>query len=355
MRLPGPEPIPMTGGSRSLPSIEPIPSVNQEGFFLPDHQLESFDSQVDPSQTRLLDQGSSRGNNWRIEEQQLSNGTRLEVGTIEPARRRTDIGLAMGTPWGTQVAGLNLHHGLNAARLGLPVTIVGPEIGQSVSLAESAHNLAAVAAEQGRQGFIDPTHMIYHGYSRPGMFGFAVPLQAKREGISVLFSHITDPCLAIKPSDMSLDDIRDIAQQAPVEVASAIFGIAKMIAHPARRKHYPATIRPTVSGIAQVVRTGIPLFSGEAGILTGHVPPDAKMHVGFFRSSSTNSRREYKRRLAGRPGVTFSDPEGSHITGGEQSTIDHTGRQLSAIILQLRLGVKPQEIDYTLIHEKNAA
>jgi hypothetical protein len=334
------EPV-LTSGVQSAPTPPTGPSAEQEGFL------------IDPDYAVAIDSGESRGNRWWVEEHQTKDGIQFDVGIIEPKRRRTDSRLLIGTAWGTQVLGLNLHHGLGAAQLGAPVTIVGPEKNASVTLAESGRLALAYINYQdhGKNGFADPTHLMYKGFSRGAMLGFGLQSLAKEFGRQIIFSHLDDPCLAKKLSNLDLSDVAEVMSKGPKELAGTARNISSLILHPARRKHYVHTVDLSPRGLRQFVRTGRALFTGEAGDLAAAVPKDAQLHVRFFRQSLANQRREFKRRLAGKPGVSFSDVNGSHTEGTSPETLDQTAQQLSGVIIQLSLGIHPAELDYSLIHE----
>jgi hypothetical protein len=96
-------------------------------------------------------------------------------------------------------------------------------------------------------------------------------------------------------------------------------------------------------------------MGGEAGFLARHVSKGANMNVGFMSRSLPNQSQDFKQALAGRPGINILDLKGAHTSGMREDILEMTKRRMSGLILQLALGVKPDELDYSLVHLAEAA
>ncbi len=301
-----------------------------------------------------LKSGSGSFGSWSMETWEMDDNTRYEVCRIEPTHRRTNVALTMGTPWGTQVEGLNMHTGIDAARDGLPVIIVGPEMNASIPISQSAHNQLQIINRIEDTGFSEPKVSIFKGFSREAMIMFGLFAYSPEDERRVLYGEAIDPCLAVPLREVIRDlnphGIVEALEYGAQETIGSLQLVASILRDPRRRRFYTRTIDVSARGLMQLIRTGKPLFNGEAGELALHVPTDAHMNIGFLVTSMANQKDKFQQRLVDHPNITYSDYEGCHTHGARRRIMQDTSRRLSGLTLQLSLGVPYDEIDYTLIN-----
>ena len=345
-----PEAHPFSGASHQAEIIALRP--HQEGVF--DGQtidpLPQYSSVMDPSQHKLLSQGKSDGFHWHIERQQTNDEIAFDVGYFEPEERRTDIALYIDTSWSTQVKGLNSHTASTAARLGIPTVVKGPEIGVSIPISHSAYNTHALMDAVEDEGFSERGVAMHKGFSRGAMTGLGVNAYARLFNRKMLYAEADDPCLAHSFLDLSVEEIREYAQYLPVEAVSVVRQVGRIMLDPRRVRHYRHTVDISRNGLMQVVRTGIPLFSGEAGLLADHVSQDAAMNVTFQRGMPANHRKDFSRRLSGRPRLVIGERDGPHTPAIGRKGLGESVVRLVGLMDQLTEGVRPDEIDFSKVH-----
>ena len=312
--------------------------------------MPKYHTEIDTSYRKSLHaEEKSYGKFW-IEEWRDSEGTYFDVGKFEPKRVRTDVALVEDTSLTTQVLGFNTHGALGAMRLGMRALIKGPEKNKSIRQSQSAHNTHAMLNVTDAEGFSQPKIAIVKGFSRGAMLGMGTNAYSESFGRHILYSDLTDPCLARAVKDMGLLEMLGYVQYLPHETIGSTRMLTRIMLNPKLRKHYMKTVDVSPKGAKQVWLNGAPLMNGEAGFMAERVPMDAEMHIRFFKGSLPNMRNDFKRRLAGRPGVVFEDRDGIHTSGANQETRLNTSGRLSGLVLQLSMGVKPEDIDFSLVH-----
>ena len=118
-----------------------------------------------------------------------------------------------------------------------------------------------------------------------------------------------------------------------------------------RIRHYNKTVDISPHGAAKLIRTGLPLFSGDTGRMAHFSPRDMRMHIRFLNQSLPNQKHIFTEILAGRPNIYYDDREGVHTGGAERATIEHLALRMSGVIWQLSSKVKPEDIDYDFVHQ----
>ena len=326
------------------------PSTPEGVFVLPE-----YESSVDPDYRKLIDQGEGEGFRWYIEERTTDDGIRFDVGYFEPDEPITDIAWAVDTSWTTQVAGLNSHTASKIARAGMKAIVKGPEKNVSIPLSHSAFLTHALLDATDEEGFSRPKVIAHKGFSRGAMIGFGVNAYAPIFGRQLIYSERDDPCVAHHILELTRDEIVDYLGYVPEELFTVGRQLGSILLDPRRLKHYVQTVDLSPNGLIQVVRTGRPLFGGEAGLMAELVPDDAQMHVTFQRGMPANHREDYKRRLAGRDGVVIKEYRGTHV---QHISRKHAGRfttRLSGLVVQLGDEVPVDELDFTQVHLPQAA
>jgi hypothetical protein len=317
--------------------------------------LPQYDNSVKLLDIDTFESGSGNYGAWQKEVWEMEDGTRYKVCRIEPACRKTNVALASGTPWGTQIEGFNMHSAIEASRLGIPQIIIGPEMNASIPLSLSAYNQLQILNHIERSGFSEPKVSILKGFSRQAMIIFGMLAYAPNDERSVLYADSTDPCLAVSLHDMihelGVKDYVHALRYGAEEVVGSLYLIARVLSDPRRRRYYHRTIDMSIAGGTQFVRTGVPLFSGEAGELALHVPRDTYMNIGFLLTSLANQASHFKDRLRYHPNVTYTDYEGVHTHGARRKIMDDTSKRLSGLVFQLARGVNHDELDYSLVHQ----
>jgi len=317
--------------------------------------LPVYSSVMDSSNNRLLSQGRSDGFHWHIERQQTDDGIAFDVGYFEPEVRRSDVALYIDTSWTTQVKGLNSHTASIAARLGMPSIVKGPEIGSSIPLSHSAHNTHALMDAVENEGFAEKGIAVHKGFSRGAMIGLGVNAYAEQFNRTMLYAEEDDPCLAHSIFDVSPEEIVDYAQYVPKEIATTLLKIGRIVMDPRRVRYYHRTIDVSGRGFKQIVQTGMPLFSGEAGLLADHVSQDAFMNIAFQKGMPANHRNDFTDRLSGRPGVMVSELEGTHTGAIGRKGSGEFILRIVGLIDQIDEGVPTDQIDFTKVHLPSAA
>jgi hypothetical protein len=331
-----------------------------EGVFLdaPDNlhdlPLPSYDTEVDTSYRKSIrtNRDYGYGTTWH-EEWQMSDGIRYDVLITEPEQRKTDIVVAKDTAWGTQVQGFNAHLAREMMRLGYPMVIKGPEKGGSIPLSHSAYNTHRVLDETEKIGLHESKVAAIEGYSRGAMIGFGTGAYADQHGRKIVYSNLTDPCLAhpIEFTARQLGETLSNMKDAPIEVLASAVQLGRLVLNPAKLFHYRETINLSVEGARQFYQTGKPLFTGEAGFLARHFPEDSQATICFFRNSLANHQAEFVDILKHHEGVEIKRPRGGHITGMDKRILGNIITRFSGLIRQLDAGVHHREIDYSLVHK----
>lgn len=341
---------PNSGASHQAEVIPLRPQ--HEGVFdtLEIDALPVYSSVIDSTQNRLLRQGRSDGFYWHIDRQQTDDEIKFDVGYFEPEKRRTDIALYIDTSWTTQVQGLNSHTASVAARLGIPTIVKGPEIDTSISLSHSAHNTHALMDVIENEGFCEKKLAMHEGFSRGAMIGLGVNAYAEKFERKMLYAEEDDPCLAHSIFNVSSEEILDYVQYVPRELLTAAQQIGTIIMDPRRLRYYHKTVDISLCGIKQIVQTGIPLFGGEAGLLADNVARDAVMNVTFQKGMPANHRRDFRQRLAGRPGLAMYELEGTHTGAIGRKGLGSFVVRFVSILDQLSDGVPTDQLDFTKVH-----
>ncbi len=338
-------------GSEVAPVTELHPRENG-GVFLPP-VLPSYDTVVDTSYRKTLKttRHAGIGTTW-VEEWRMDDGTRYQILIGEPDKPGIDIPVIKDTALGTQVEGFNEDVARLLMKLHFPVIVKGPEIGSSIPLSHSAHNTHQVMDRAEEIGFFRPKVAAVEGYSRGAMIGFGTNSYAPENGRHIIYSNLTDPCVEheIKVSREQLEDLRE---HGPTEVFTAALQLGNLVLHPIRAWHYRKTVDLSIDGALQFYRTALPVFSGEAGRLCNAMPQDTRATVGFFQNSIGNNESEYVEVLETYyPNIVIKRTHGGHLTGIDEQILANVATRFSGLGTQLREGVEPADIDYSLVHQQ---
>jgi hypothetical protein len=346
-RVLSPAPPDMTGAD-----LAATPSPDEKGFFYPDYVLPDYDSAVDTANiTPLGEPVHHRGyGTVYLEEWPMLDeaGTRYQVARCIADKPVSKMWVAKETAWSTQVEGINIDVARKLMKLGLHVLVKGPEIDSSLPLSHSAYNTHLILdALQELHEDVDTSSVALEGYSRGSMIAFGTNAYAKHFGRRILYSNLTDPCVA-RPIQLDLETVKK-AVTLPVDIALLEFDVARSLASPRRGKHLLKTIKPTPKGLLQFVRTGGPLMNGEAGMMAAHTPHDMQATIAFFRRCRVNDANLYEQILADRRGVRFVRPEGGHGGGLDRRIIGNISVRFSRLAEQLAEGRDAEELDYHYI------
>lgn len=348
-------------GSHNVYQFKGHPQETLENVFFHTN-IEEKTSTTLPKYSSVIDQGyhvpkgsgTSDNFRWHIEEQRTDDDIHFDVGYFEPSIRKTNIAMFIDTSWTTQVKGLNSHTASIAARLGIPTIVKGPEYNVSIPLSHSAHNTHALIDAVANNNFCEADVVLHKGYSRGAMIGFGVNAYASTFNRTVLYSERDDPCLAHNIFKVSGEEVVDYINYVPQEVIHSLKQIGKIILDPRRLRYYHKTIDISTHGLAQIVRTGLPLFGGEAGVLAENIPSDVQMNVLFLKGMPANHRHDFKRRLAGREGIVIQEIDGTHTDAIARKHVGDFVIRLSGLAAQLQDGATPNEIDFLKVHLHDA-
>jgi hypothetical protein len=180
------------------------------------------------------------------------------------------------------------------------------------------------------------------------MIAFGTNAYAARFGRTVLYSNLTDPCVA-RPIQRDFETVKK-ALTLPLDVAMLEFALTRsVVTDPRRGRHLLRTIDPTPKGFLQFIRTGKPLMNGEAGMMAEQTPLDMRATIAFFRRCRVNDARRYEQILANRLGVRFVRPEGGHGGGLDRRIIGNVAVRFGRLAEQLAEGRTSDELDYAYI------
>jgi hypothetical protein len=281
-------------------------------------------------------------------------GTKYRIMRCEADQPVSDIWVVKDTAWSTQVEGANVDVARKLMKLGFNVLIKGPEIGSSLPLSESAYNTHQILNAMEGLGYMDASSIAVEGYSRGSMIAFGTNAYAKQFGRKVLYSNLTDPCVA-QPIQPDIETAKKAATLG-LDIAMLEVAVLRSLTDLRRGRHLLKTIDPTPKGFLQFLRTGAPLMNGEAGKMATHTPQDMQATIAFFRRCRVNDAKTYEQILANRPGVRFVRPEGGHGGGLDKRIIGNVAVRFGRLAEQLEDGRNPAELDYSYItYGKKAA
>lgn len=334
--------------SARLELVSSNPSPDEKGSLYDDYVLPAYASEVDTDHivsrgkpTQHRDYGTTYPEEWPMLDE---HDTRYHVTRCVAERPVSDLWVVKDTAWSTQPEGANTDIARKLMKLGLNVLIKGPEVGSSLPLSESAFNTHRVLDAMEELGHMDASAVALEGYSRGSMIAFGTNAYAEQFDRKILYSNLTDPCVAL-PIKVNVETAKK-AVTLPADIAMLEFAILRGLADPRRGRHLVKTINPTPNGLIQFARTGWPLFNGEAGKMAARTPKDMQATIAFFRRCRVNDWQTYQRILADRPGVRFVRPEGGHGGGLDQRIIGNIAVRFGRLAEQLADGRSPDELDY---------
>lgn len=316
-----------------------------------DYQLPEYLHAADVANMELVEEkhhddlGTIYKEHWTMGDEAQ---TEYEVLRCQAAEPRTDVWAVKDLAWSTQLEGLNTDVARKIMRLGMNAVIKGPELHNSIRLSESAYNTHSILDGYQKLGYLDASHIAVEGYSRGSMIGFGTNAYAEQFDRKVIYSNLTDPCMAlgIHADAETVKKAINLPQDILFLGAAALRGV---IDNPNRGKHLLKTIDFSPEGAAQFVRTGRYLLNGEAGMMASKTPMDMKATIAFFRHSEANDEVVYRQLLEGREYVRFVQPEGGHGGGIDSRIIGNVAVRMGRLVDQLEEGRSPEEIDYQKI------
>jgi hypothetical protein len=293
------------------------------------------------------------GKTW-VEDWEMTDGTRHNLLFGKSSSNPLGMLIVKDTAWITQVEGFNHDVALMLMGKGFDVLIKGPERGTSLELAQNAHHTHKILDKVEEIGISKTSNVGLEGYSRGSMIGFGTIGRARLHDRKIVYANLTDACVA-RSIEYTLAELLESTKGAPAELLTIAHELGVIALHPTKLWHYRKTFDATVDGMMQIVRTGLPLFTGESGILAGQMPKDTQATAAFFRNSLANHRRLYKEIIKGkdgdlRPGIETKLTPGGHGRGMAEKILGNIGLRFSRLGDQLREGALPEEIDFTKVH-----
>ncbi|MEI8338330.1 MAG: hypothetical protein WCF91_00155 [bacterium] len=316
-----------------------------------DYQLPEYLHAADVANLQLVEEqehtnlGTIFKEHWVMGDEAQTEYNVLRCEASEP---RTDVWTVKDLAWSTQLEGLNTDVARKIMRLGMNAIIKGSELHNSIKLSESAYNTHAILDGYQKLGYLDAKHIAVEGYSRGSMIGFGTNAYAEQFDRRVIYSNLTDPCMALGIHA----DAETVKKAISLPIDLGLLGAAALqgiIANPNRGRHLIKTIDFSPEGAAQFVRTGRHLLNGEAGMMATKTPLDMKATIAFFRLSEANDEPVYRQLLAGREGVRFVQPEGGHGGGIDSRIIGNVAVRMGRLVDQLAEGRSPDDINYQKI------
>jgi hypothetical protein len=313
-----------------------------EDYRLPSYESYADERHIDFGTPKQQDEyGTTYIDRWTMDDE---FGTQYNVMRCLAAEPKTDVWVVKDTAWSTQVTGLNTDVARKLMGLGFNVLIKGPEIGSSIPLSNSAFNTHQILDGLERRGDISASRIAVEGYSRGSMIGFGTNAYAESFDRDVLFSNLTDPCVALPVKVAPFDaETAKKAATLPLDITMLGVAIAKGLSHPVRGRHIAQTIDPSWDGLKQFYRTGKPLMNGEAGMMAAKTPKDMKATIAFFRRCRVNDAPTYQAILADHPKVRFVRPEGGHGGGIDSRIIGNVAVRFGRLLEQLQEGRQTHE------------
>jgi hypothetical protein len=338
---------PEMGGA--VAPVIPINPRENGGFSLPEYQTE-----VDADYKKAIAtvHHPFLGTTW-VDEWRMDDGTRFDVSLSEPLSHTSDIVVVKDTAWGTQVRGFNEDVARMFMRMGLTLLIKGPEKNRSIPLSHSAHNTHKVLDVAQDLGYHRPDIAMVEGYSRGAMIGLGTNAYASQFGRRILYSELTDPCVARPLSELSRKEWVELMKDAPPEIATGIYQLGHLALNPVKAWHYRRTINASPAGLLQFVRHAKPVFSGETGDFARRFPEDGQANISFFMNSLASDEKTFRSILRDHYGVEINRLGRGHLTGMDTRLFGHIVSRFSGITKQLREGVEPEDVDYSFVHKKS--
>jgi len=341
----------MENTSHEHPANDAGSAIHDYSNLYKDYQLPYYDHAADVANINVLDQqvhgdlGVIYKERWMMGDEAQTEYNVLRCQAAEP---RTDVWAVKDLAWSTQLEGLNTDVARKIMRIGMNAIIKGPELHNAIKLSESAYNTHAILDGYQKLGYLDAQHIAVEGYSRGSMIGFGTNAYAEQFDRKVIYSNLTDPCMALGIHA----DAETVKKAISLPVDLGLLGAAALqgvLANPNRGRHLLKTIDFSAEGAAQFVRTGRHLLNGEAGMMASKTPLDMKATIAFFRRSEANDEPVYRQLLAGREYVRFVQPEGGHGGGIDSRIIGNVAVRMGRLVDQLEEGRVPDEIDYQKI------
>ncbi len=341
------------GGTRAEPLIEDLVSEENAklyaGYELPNYQDISGQPTVTYGEGK---QQSDYGVTY-IDRVEMNDeaGTSYDVMRSMSDNPLSDVWIVKDTAWGTQVNGLNTDVARKLMQIGFNVLVKGPEIHSSIPLSQSAYNTHVILDMYESLGYLNAKEFAGEGYSRGSMLLFGTNAYADHFDRKVLYSNMTDPCVALPVRVKNMDSAT--AKKAialPMDIGMLGIAVAKGLVHPTRGKHMMKSVDLSLDGAKQFYRTGKPLMNGEAGMMATNTPKDMQATIAFFRRCQANDEPVYREILGdSRPGVRFVSPEGGHGGGIDKRIIGNIAVRFGRLAEELIEKGGSAEIDYRYI------
>ena len=248
-----------------------------------------------------------------------------------PEKPESTVPVIGTAAWFTSIEGHNEHSVRNLMRAGNFVFFLGsegsyepeelPEPKGPITLAGSAsavlnfsYHYGKELAEEGHD--VDIEERIVVGESRGGMVGMGIIALAEEFAQEIIMADLTAPCL---PRAMELSDIKDLSNQIISEPAEIIKLGGKLTL--GRLIHYPATLDLSRYSLAHQIAIGFALFSGEAGALARHIPPESLLHITTFEKDFASMKSEWEDIFTSHKNVRITPLPGSHLTLADLETL----------------------------------
>lgn len=280
-----------------------------------------------------------------FEMMRMDDGTPYEVVIGQPKNQKSDVVVALTTPWLTSVLGHNMHTMLKVMETGYPTVMVGPEGGYRdrdpkiswrdkwrqagrITLARSAHNMHEILDEidETNYGFDHQAKKaIIIGESRGAMVAMGVEAMADRHERAIPYADVTAACFA-RP--FSILEAMKYVKQGGKEGVALWRQLGELSA--GALLNYPSTVNLSRNYLRTIPKTFTALISGQAGDLAKAIPLDRKMHIEAFNGDKGGQGQTWQEIFAHHPGVQVEHLDGVHL-----SLMGSLRRMLGRLALQL--------------------
>ncbi len=281
-------------------------------------------------------------------------GWAYQIRYYEPYELLAETPVVEGTPVFTSIDGLNEDSAQRIASDGSRVIEIGPEghggfedgtslvrkigllLTQSQELSARNAHLALNALDD--NGVVNTKHIIWTGFSRPGMFGQGVLATQGDHDREVVYACIADPCWPDAP------DIRNI-HKAPRTVGETVLGSVLGIPEIIRRSRDSETSLWSTVNLDPLALTAdllkVPhLISGQAGSFAAEVPPEQMGTLFSHYLGGREHGRVWREKYEGHPNFEVKDRPLGHSAGAGIDPIEETRARLRIVQqAEISLGV----------------
>ena len=283
------------------------------GLFLPDYETGIDSSEI----TRSPELDCKYGEFW-VHRSTMSDGTKYENIIGIPTQKNIGRAAIFTVAWfSNHTAGYNFETARDAMKVGFTPILCSAELNSSIPLSHSAHNMHRNFNDTASMEAFNGQEPIVLGDSRGAMIGMGYIAYANQNKIEVPHSFMVDPCIAKKLLPIKPKEVLEYATHSmePYSLARQIGRLSLT-----QSRHYLKTISPKLKWLAQQMRVGLPLFSGETGDFGRTISEDQSLDIVLFTQSAANHTTEWQEIFKDHDYVSLIMRRGTHLSIVNQRT-----------------------------------